>query len=115
MVVCFPGVGWRRAPLCPGQDDAEKAALGFLALELDAAVVRRDRPESDGETQAHAARIPGTAGVRPVKALENPLAMRRRDPRAGVLHFDRGLPGSGCLGADIDRAAGGRVLDRVVE
>src|SRR5882672_2228976 len=90
------------APLSPGQDDPEKAAFRFLALQFDAAAVRRDRPQRDGETEARAARFPGPAGVRPVEALEDPLVVRGRNPRAGVLHLDRGLPGSGRLGPDVD-------------
>src|SRR5258706_11222914 len=103
------------APLCPGQADPEKASLGFLAFELDAAAVRSDRPESDGQAEARAARFSGAIGVHPVEALEDPLVMCAGNPRAGVLYLDRGLPGGGRLGSDLDRAAVRRVLDRVVE
>src|SRR5689334_12693614 len=104
MMIRFPEVDGgaplspgRRGPAAPrsgdaGQDDPEEAALGFLALQLDAAAVRRDRPARDGETESRAARFPGASGVDPVEALEDPLLMRDRDSRSGVLHLDRGLP-----------------------
>src|SRR5882672_2787879 len=97
-----------------GQNDPKEAAPGFLALELDAAAVRRDRPARDGQTEPGAG-FTGAAGFRAVEALEDPLAVRGRDSGPRVLHFDRGLSRRRALRANLNRAAVGRVLDRVVE
>jgi len=49
------------------QNDPEKAALRFLALQFYAAAVRRDCPARDGETEPDAARFSGSKRVHPIK------------------------------------------------
>ncbi len=68
----------------------------------------------DGEAEAGAAEFPAAGFVHPVKPLENPRQMLRRDAGTIVGHADFNVAGFR-HGAHADAATGGRVLDCVVE
>src|SRR5207245_7407180 len=103
----------RDGPPLPRQRDSDRAPLTFLALDIDAAAVRSDRPASEREAQTGPALLARPPLVDPVEALEDPLAVRGRNPGTLVDNVDP----AHCRIAghrDANTAAGRAVLDRVV-
>ena len=69
---------------------------------------------SNGEAEAGAASFAGSRGIHTIEAFENALLIGERDADAGVGDGDDGFAGRG-RGANVDAAAGGSVLDGIVE
>src|SRR5262245_11825793 len=87
--------------------DRKSASASDLALEEDAPAVRLHDVANDREAEP---RCPGILALD--EALEDPLALTRRDSRTAVRH--RGPHGAVvCGGRDPDRAAARRVAQRV--
>src|SRR6266850_6220278 len=96
-----------------GQADPE-AATTTPAFDADLPALGLHEVLDDGQAQARAARLSGTAAVRAVEPLEDPLAVPGLDAGPGVDHReDREL--AGAVSEDGDVPALRSELDRVVE
>src|SRR5262245_41093601 len=101
--------------VCGRQEDSEQASTPLVACELNLPAVCLDRPASDRKTKPDAAFFPGAAGVHPIEAIEDPIPMRRGNPRAGVPDLEHRLAGTRRIRLDADSAAAWGVFDRIVD
>src|SRR5436190_18665855 len=101
-------------PVRQRQFDCEATAPAFLALYFDASGVRRANGFYDGKSQSGAAQFARAGSVHAEKALKHVRQRFARDADAIVGNLQPCVPvARGHL--DIDFAALGGVLDRVVE
>ena len=97
-----------------GKDDAERAPLSLLALELDASAVALDGPERDGQAEPGASLVARSSAVDAVEALEDPREVGLGDSRALVRDLDHRAGVAAPSDVDGDDRAPWRVLDGVV-
>src|SRR5207253_4090393 len=96
------------------EDDAERAALSDLAVQLDAAAVQLDDLLGDGEPQAGPLRPAGEQVVGAVEPLEDPFSVMWPHAGSVVLHLD-GDVAPRAPGAHADALVLPSVLHRVVQ
>src|SRR6266511_5169896 len=116
-VRCEPAVrsAGRRARV-QRQQDPEPGSLPRLAAHLDGPPVGGDQRGDDRQAEPRAASGVRAGRIGPVEALEDPLGLLPGEPSTVVDDLDGGAAGAVAAagaGPQLDRAAGGRVGERV--
>src|SRR6185437_16622502 len=96
------------------QVNGERGSLAFLGADRQAAVHAADELAADVEAQTGAADAACQPGVDPVELAEDPPLLERRNADALVADGNANTAVAR-LDRDLDAAAVGRVLDRVVD
>src|SRR5437899_7700009 len=91
------------------ETDDEARAGAWRALDVQHPAVGDDDRPGDGESETRAALNAGPRVVEPDERLEDPLELRRVDPRAGVLHGEL-RAAVAARERQLELAAGRRVL-----
>src|SRR5436190_4928235 len=94
--------------------ERDASAAGRRVSGPDPALVRLDDRPGDREAEAAAAAAARARGIGPVEAIEDELALARRDPRPVVVDHDPQVAAGGDRG-DGDDAVDRSVLDRVAD
>src|SRR5262249_28594758 len=96
------------------EPDGGRRACSRCAGQVELAAVRLDERARDRQAEPRATVVARAVAIGAVEAMEDALEVGGRDALAAVAYLEPGM-GPVALGGDRYRAAGRRVLQRVVE